>query len=120
MADVAGTDAHAVGVAIEDERALAVAGIVRLVAARVKPRIGEQVALDAMHPARRQCARDLGDVSRRQRRIAAAAQDDVAVHDTVGVGLRPVERLCDSGNRAPRYDIAAAVVSILVFDAGLN
>jgi hypothetical protein len=92
MADVARPHAHAVGVAVEDERAFAVARVVCLVAARMESRIGEEVALDALDAAGGQAARDLGDVGRDQRRIAAATEDDVAVHDTVGVGLGSVQR----------------------------
>ena len=84
--------AYAVGVAVQDDRAFAVAGIFRLVAARVEARIGDEIALDALNAARRQPARDLGDVARRQRRIAVAAQDDVPVHDAVRVRLGSVKR----------------------------
>jgi len=92
MADVARAHAHAVGVAIENQRALAFACVVGFVATCVKMRIGVQVAFDALNTVCRQRACDLGDVARRQRRIAAAAQDDVAVNHAVGVGLGSVER----------------------------
>ncbi len=92
MSNVARSHAHAVGVAVEDERTLSVSRIVRRVATRVKPGIGEEVAFDALDAARRQCTRDLGDVAGGERWIAAAAQHYVAVNNAVGVRLGPVER----------------------------
>src|SRR5262249_11863665 len=85
--DFAGPQLHHIRVAVEDERALAFAGVVGLAPARVEAGVGVQVALDAAYATSGQAARDLRHVGHRQRRIAAAAQHHIAVDATVGVGL---------------------------------
>src|SRR5262249_28222873 len=92
MSDFAWPNAHTIGIAIEDQRAVAVAGVVELVPTIMKPWIGIKVAFDPLHAMRRQLARDLCYIGRYQRRVPAAAENDVAVHDALGIRLSPVER----------------------------